>query len=88
MIAHTCLIENFERLKAQKLQTIAQDKFGNLEILKNAHETIGGRSSYFSYTYITNGFCVMDFSLMHSYITSLGGDNTLASCLSLYSLRL
>ena len=76
-MARTCLIENFERLKAQELKTVAEDKFGSSEILKNAHETIGGRSSYFSYTYIANGFCVMDFSLMHSY--------TLACCPSLCS---
>jgi len=82
-MARTCLIENFERLKAQELKTVAEDKFGSSEILKNAHETIGGRSNYLSYTYVANGFGVMQsyitngFGIMHSY--------TLACCPSLCS---
>ena len=66
-MAHTCLIENFERLKAQELKIAIEGKFGSSEILKNTHETIGGRSNYLSYTYVTNGFVVM-----HNY--------TLACC--------
>jgi len=42
------LIENFEGLKAQELKTDVEDKFGSSKNLKNAHETIGGRSCYLS----------------------------------------